>query len=215
MKKIVFAIVMILTAVYGYSQVLIKPNSSGTAIACFMINGANDIHLNCDTANNYYLAIERTHKSIDDYIDAYNYKNYSFSKMVTLNKHMYIKLNNDSIITLTCMSYLFENEGYELEQVGRSVEWVYKTNISSIFKLSDYDVNALKTYDIVKLRLEFNNEYFDLELKPEKYVRTHEQIASIFDSLNEKYNTYIENSKKQMQSEQRQKMIKNDPLYDF
>ena len=215
MKKFLFTLLMMLVTVCGYSQVLVKPNSSGTSIACFMIHGTNDIHLNCDTANNYYLAIERTHKSIDDYIDQYNYMNYSFSKMVTLNKHMYIKLNNDSIITLSCMNYLFEPLTYDLEQVGRGVEWVYKTNISSIFKLSNADVNALKTYDIVKMRFEFNNEYYDLNLEPGVYVRNHEQIISIFKKLQSKYDNYKSQLKEKNNKAKEQEKMKQNPLYNF
>ena len=71
MKKILFVLLsLVMTVIVCNSQCLIKPNQdTKTLISSFVQTTVNTIFLNCDTINNYYLAVETKLRTHDDYLN--------------------------------------------------------------------------------------------------------------------------------------------------
>lgn len=214
MKKFLFIFVSLIISINLFSQTIIKPNTLplNTRIGNFLNGGNVRVWLNVDISNNYYLALEHRYKTINEDINAYNFHNYELKEMIKKDNNLYIKLNNDSIITLTCISYYFDYLGSELESYGHSIEWVYTTKASSIFKLSDSDITLLKTYDIIKLRLQLKDKFIDIETKE---FKPHNIISSGFNELQKRYENYIYELNQAKQNEIEQEKMKNNPLYNF
>lgn len=218
MKKMILFLMMCVS-INTVSQTLIKPNSEmKSCIGCFYNKktSINSIFMNVDVNNDYYLSIESKAFTWGDYIYPCDFDNYKINHIIKTGKRLFIKLNNDSVITLTCMSYYFSYGSRKLEVCGNGVDWGCTTKISSMFKLSDNDMNALKTHDIVKLRLEFDNEYFDVEHNDKSCeIKDCANVKDIFDYLNKRYIDYIESVKTAKTIADKQEKMKSNPLYNF
>ena len=101
MKKILFTLVMMLNILSINAKiVLIEPNEGNRVIGMteeIYLSKKNVFYLNCDTLNNYYFTFTKWLGNYETNIQHYC--------NTVINKHVYIKLDNDSIITLTCHNY--------------------------------------------------------------------------------------------------------------
>ena len=99
-------------------------------------------------------------------------------------KKMYLKLDNNTIITLTSHHIHSYTNKY---QVTKSLNLIEYRDLYSYFKLSPDDCTNLRTHKIIKIRLELKYDIADID-----FVNPID-LNKAFDKLDEKYN--LENNK--------------------
>ena len=135
----------------------------------------------------------------------------NFRYGVELRKHIYLKLDNDSIITLTCEKMLFEETEWHW-----STYYDYKIisgNVISIFRLNNTNIEALKNHHIIKVRFEERLVWDITEqksLEPISILLNHQLNSSY-----QIYNNYLQKKEQKQKEYQEQQLLKQDPLYNF
>ena len=99
-------------------------------------------------------------------------------------KKIYLKLDNNAIITLTSHHIHSYTSKY---QVTKSLHLIEYRDLYSYFKLSPDDYVNLRTHKIIKIRLELKYDIADIDFANPI------DLNEAFNKLDEKYN--LENSK--------------------
>ena len=103
---------------------------------------------------------------------------------IAKGKKMYLKLDNNTIITLTSHHIRSYTGGYD---VTKSLNLIEYTDLYSYFKLSPDDYANLRTHKIIKMRLELKYDIADIDFTNPI------DLIEAFNKLDEKYN--LENNK--------------------
>ena len=132
-----------------------------------------------------------------------DYQKYAILK----GDNIYLKLDNEEIITLTCAFNIVQKDGYVTTRNG-----VYQNYADYSYFLIDTEViEKLKKYDIIKVRGQFKFELMDgsMQFSPESKIhKTKESFTKAEQMVQEKY-------KKAKSNDQMQKTLKENPLYNF
>lgn len=191
MNKLILALVMALVSLVANAQYIYDDGSINNrerwidlSYHKHVIGTIDDypgynVYMDIDVNDNHYLAISGPRRT------TYGDHRTPMKK----GQHLYIKLDNDSIIDLVCES------GYYY---------------SSVFVLSNNDIRLLMTHNIVKLRLELSSKYIDPKFRISKG-----DVGLAIVKLRQDYEDYQARLTKQKKEAQRQEQIKANPLYDF
>ncbi len=87
------------------------------------------------------------------------------------NAEMIIKLSNDSIIKLVCLKMESAHEGMGGKQADVS------------YRISDYAINQLKTFDVKKIRIYTTDGYTDIEVSDKNKSMIKNEILLIEKSI--------------------------------
>lgn len=98
---------------------------------------------------------------------------------IAKGKKMYLKLDNNTIITLTSHHIRSYTGGYD---VTKSLNLIEYTDLYSYFKLSPDDYANLRTHKIIKMRLELKYDIADIDFTNPI------DLSKAFNKLDEKYN---------------------------
>ena len=113
-------------------------------------------------------------------------------------KHMYLKLDNDEIIALTCKDIKFIHNGYFTGNTD-----IYKEyEIFSYFDLTQELIDKLRNHKIVKMRCELKYEVLDMVL---------EEDINLKPKFEEAFNKYD----KKVEEETQKNNLKSNPLNGF
>ena len=102
---------------------------------------------------------------------------------VQKGKHIYLKLDNDTIITLACHFYKENHNGY---YVGAN-DIHNKYDVYSYFNLDDNTINQLISHRIIKMRVEAMYDVIDANFKgkyPEFENHYNETMSKFYTKLN-------------------------------
>ena len=157
------------------------------------------IHIECDKNKRVWFRYEcglgycQVEKITDDngreWLGRYN---------VYKGKHMYLKLDNDEIITLTCKDIKFIHNGYFTGYTD-----IYKEyQIFSYFDLTQDVIDKLNEHKIVKMRCELRYEVSDMVLKEDIDLKP--KFEKAFNELDEK-----------IEEETQKNDLKSNPLNGF
>lgn len=204
MKKIVFVIIALYLCVCAYSQNeysskfarFYVPDSSGSpfpmpvdAYITILDNGDTYIKIH---ANNSYNAVEFS-----------DYQKYAILK----GNNLYLKLDNEDILTLTCTRHKVLKDGYVTTENG-----IFQNYADySYFPVGVEIIEKLRNSDIIKVRGQFKFELIDgtMQFTPESKInKTKDTFIEAVQTVQGKYRTAKNNS-------QTQEILKENPLHGF
>lgn len=204
MKKVILIIMVMcmhlcVNAQFEYSSNFMRfyvPNSDGSpfpmsvdAYVTVSENGETYIKIH---ANNAYNAAELS-----------NYQKYAILK----GSNMYLKLDSEEIITLSCSLNKIVKDGFVTTKNG-----VYQNYADySYFPIDTTIIEKLKNHDIVKIRGQFKFEIMNgsMQFTPESEIhKTKNAFIEAERTTREEYNTAKNKNKAQ-------KNLEENPLYGF
>ena len=156
------------------------------------------MHIGCDKSGHTWLK-HNVHYlyNAEDVVD-HDGKECLGTYAVHKGKHIYLKLDNDEIITLTCVSMNMVHNGY----YKGSTYVHYKYEIYSYFNIDNKIIEKLKEHQIIKMRCEMKYDVLDMYL--------HDDL-----DFNKHYNKFLDTINKKNSTENKQEEINNNPLLDF
>lgn len=163
------------------------------------LEGWGSIHIECDKNKRVWFRYEcgGVLSSVEKITDG-NGREWLGKYNVYKGKHMYLKLDNDEIITLTCKDIEFIHNGYFTGNTD-----IYKEyQIFSYFDLTQDVINKLNEHKIVKMRCELRYEVLDMVL--EEDIDLKPKFEEAFNELGKK-----------MEEETQKNDLKSNPLNGF
>jgi hypothetical protein len=118
---------------------------------------------------------------------------------VQKGKHIYLKLDNDTIITLTCHFYKERHNGY---YVGEN-DIYNKYDVYSYFNLDDNTINQLRSHNIIKMRVEVKYDVIDANFKGD------------YPEFEKHYNKTMDKFYAKLNKNRAQQELNNNPLSGF
>jgi hypothetical protein len=156
------------------------------------------IHIECDNKGNIWLKHNViTPYNVEELVDSEG-RHVIAEYAINKGKHIYLKLDNNEIITLTCSLMKKVHSGYYTGNTNIYNQY----DIFSYFNLNDEIINKLKNNKIIKMRCEMKFEILDMELKDE--ISLSKNFDKFQTAILEKKNKEIEKNK-----------IKENPLSNF
>ena len=191
MKKFLILFVCLFYIIQTNANTYWHYNHAYVSKVAFSFEGG-DIYVECNKDGKYWLRYRNGFGLSSIYYDSGINK-----KDVRTGKHLYLKLSNADILILECKEVTSIFYDYE---VFTEIWKKYKNYC--YFDLSDEQIEKLKKYEIVKMRVELEDEVADIELI--KSIKLSDTIEKLEDQLNRK-----------LEEERRKKESLSNPLKDF
>lgn len=164
MKKLFFILFFAFVAIFSYSQ---KYDSPYAYINIPLINSISS-QLQSDKNGNIYIQL--------------NYFNHSIYKI----KNIYLKNENNEIITLKCHHTYRYEYGIDITSTGMPYTKYWKF---SYFKLNNDIINKLISSNIIKLRIEYSDDIIDIEYNEKiNFAIYLEKLNNKYKEINNKHN---------------------------
>ncbi len=157
------------------------------------------IYVECDKTNNIWVKyLVHTPFDVDELVDSQG-RHIVGQYTISQGKNLYLKLDNEEIMTLKCSLRRKVHNGY---YTGNNS--IYKQyDFFCYFKLSAEQLQKLKEHEIIKMRCELKFEVMDMRLDNDK-----SSFCSKLEELQNKKN-------EKMEQEKNKDEIKNNPLKGF
>lgn len=156
------------------------------------------IYIESDSSGHTWLKYNVLDANVVEYVDKQGRRTFGRYAVYT-GKHIYLKLDNDEIITLTCSYMIQRPDGYEY---GTNDIYV-KYAIYSYFDINETILGKLLSHNIIKMRVECRYDVIDATFKgynPE---------------FAKNYNTFMNKYLDKKQKDNLQTQVNNNPLLGF
>lgn len=205
MKKFIYCIILLFSICLSsnaqkidHSKMFVESYGFAFHTTESSIGNLGFIHIEKDKNNHTWLKYEVMDPyNVKEMIDSHGRSCYGMYN-IGVGKHLYLKLSDNSIITLTCSQVI--------SRVSGTTQGYLNYDLYSYFDLTSKDIEKLSKPNnfIIKMRCELKYDIMDMKLDKNKDIK----LEDYFDTLKCKYNTAI--SKEKNKNE-----LKNNPLAGF